>query len=360
MNALILILLLAQSSLYDRGGELLRSGKLAEAEQAYRAHLKANPNHVEAHANLGSVLSRREDFAGAITQYRKALALQPGLAPLRLNLGIAYFKARNWGQAVTQFDAFLKAQPGHRQSMQLRALSLLELEQYTEAALAFEALLPGDASVQLGLATAYLRSDRVAQAQKLLGPLLAQNNSPEVLLTVGQALFAEDRLDEALETLLKARQLSPNLPTLALNLGAVHWKQKRTAEAVAEWRNELNLHPDSAEAKFTLGAAVAMSGGDKIEAERLLRTSLAQKPRHARANYQLAKLVWQTKRSPEAVSCLEKSIAATPDYREAYYLLGTIHQSLGRKAEAAKAFAAVKRLSAKELATQQDLFSEQQ
>ena len=353
-------LLFGQLDLYERGGELLRAGKLVEAEQAYRQHLKSKPNHVEALANLGAVLSRREEFGAAVVQYRKALALRPGLAPLHLNLGLAYFKMRDWGKAVVEFDAFLKAQPGHRQSMQLRALSLLELEKYGEAATAFEGLMPTtDASVQLGLATAYLKSDRVGQAQKILTPLLEQGNSAEVLLTMGQALFAEERLDEAMEVLLKARGLQPGLPTLGLHIGAVHWRKKQNAAAVAEWRGELKRHPESVEAQFTLGAALAMTDGDKIEAERLLRASLLKKPKHARANYQLAKLVWQNQRSVEAVSCLEKSIAADPDYREAHYLLASVYQGLGRKVEAAREFAAVKRISAKELATQQDLFSEQ-
>jgi tetratricopeptide (TPR) repeat protein len=355
----LLFLLFAQADLYERGGEFLRAGRLAEAEKAYREHLKTHPKHVEALANLGSVLSRKEDFPQAIVQFQEALALRPTLAPLHLNLGLAYFKTRDWARAASEFEQFLKAQPGHRQSMQLRALSLFELERYSEASDAFEALLPGDASIQLGLATAYLRSDRVAQAQKILGPLLEQGNSPEVLLTVGQALFAEERFDEAMTTLLKARELSPTLPTLGLHIGAIHWRKKQNAEAVAEWRNELKAHPENPEAQFTLGAALAMTGGDKIEAERLLRASLARKPKHARANYQLAKLVWQKNRSVEAVTCLEKSIASDPDYREAHYLLANVYQSLGRKTEAAREFAAVKRISAKELSRQQDLFSDQ-
>jgi tetratricopeptide (TPR) repeat protein len=355
----LLFLLFTQADLYERGGEFLRAGRLAEAEKAYREHLKTHPKHVEALANLGSVLSRKEDFPQAIVQFQKALALRPTLAPLHLNLGLAYFKTRDWARAASEFEQFLKAQPGHRQSMQLRALSLFELERYSEASDAFEALLPGDASIQLGLATAYLRSDRVAQAQKILGPLLEQGNSPEVLLTVGQALFAEERFDEAMTTLLKARELSPTLPTLGLHIGAIHWRKKQNAEAVAEWRNELKAHPENPEAQFTLGAALAMTGGDKIEAERLLRASLARKPKHARANYQLAKLVWQKNRSVEAVTCLEKSIASDPDYREAHYLLANVYQSLGRTADAAREFAAVKRISAKELSRQQDLFSDQ-
>lgn len=361
MWCLTIFWLLAQLDLYERGGDLLRAGKLAEAEQAYREHLKTHPAHVEALANLGAVLSRREEFGAAVVQYRKALELRPGLAPLHLNLGLAYFKMREWGKAVVEFDAFLKAQPGHRQSMQLRALSLLELEKYGEAAAAFEGLLPTtDASVQLGLATAYLRSDRAVQAQKILTPLLEQGNSAEVLLTMGQALYVEERFDEALDAFLKARSLQPALPTLGLHIGSVYWRKKQNAEALVEWRGELKRHPESAEAQFTLGAAVAMSGGDKIEAERLLRASLAKKPKHARANYQLAKLVWQNKKSVEAVRCLEKSIAADPEYREAHYLLASVYQGMGRKAEAAREFAAVKRISAKDLATQQDLFSEQQ
>ncbi len=353
-----LSLMWAQVDLYDQGGAYLRAGKLVEAEQAYRQHLKTHPNHVEAMANLGSVLSRREEFGQAIVQYRRALQLRPDLAPLHLNLGLAYFKMREWAPAVGEFDAFLRGEPGHRQSRQLRALALLELEKYPEAALAFEELLPGDVSVQLGLATAYLRSDRVAQAQKILTPLLEQGSSGEVWLTVGQALFVEDRLDEAMEALRKARGLQPGLPGLGLHLGAVHWRLRQRAEAIAEWRAELRAQPGNAEAQFTLGAALAMSGGDKIEAERWLRASLQKKPKHARANYQLGKLVWE-RRSAEAVTCLERSIAADPEYREAHYLLGRVYQGLGRKAEAAREFAAVSRLSAKELATQQDLFSEQ-
>lgn len=354
------VLLLAQADFYEQGTALLRSGRLAEAERAFREHLKTHPAHVEARANLGAVLARREDFPGAIEQYRKALAAAPQLAPLRLNLGLAYFKTRDWQQALTEFDRFLAASPGHRQAMQLRALSLMELEQYPTAALAFEALLPGDVTIQLGLATAYLRSNRLPEAQKILNPLLERSDSAEVLLTVGQALVAEDRLDEALATFEKAHALNASLPTLALHIGSVHWRRKDFDKALAQWRTELKLHPTSPEARFTLGAGLLQSGGDKMEAEKLLRACLRQKPRHPKANYQLAKLLWQSRKAGEAVNCLETAVAADPNYREAFYLLGTVYNQLGRKADSTRAFAAVKRLAARELSAQQDLFSEPQ
>ncbi|MFN7541801.1 MAG: tetratricopeptide repeat protein [Acidobacteriota bacterium] len=359
MGALLLGILLAQADLYEQGTALLRAGRVAEAEKAFRAHLAAKPGHVEARANLGAVLARKEDYAGAIEQYGRALRLAPQLKVLHLNLGLAYFKARQWEEAIREFSRYLAAAPGQRQAMQLRALALMEVERYGEAARAFEGLMPGDVTVQLGLATAYLRSERVAEAQKILGPLLERGDSAEVLLTVGQALMAEDRGEEALAAFLKARGIDAKLPTLGLHIGSVYWKKKEFARAIAEWREELKQHPENAEAKFTLGAGLAQSGGDKIEAERLLRATLRQKPRHAKANYQLAKLVWQSRKSGEAAVCLERAVAADRDYREAYYLMGTVYTGLGKKVEAARAFAEAKRLSAKELSTQQDLFSEQ-
>lgn len=358
--ALVPALLWGQPDLYELGNVRLRAGQLAEAEQAYRGHLKQHPRHGEALANLGSVLSRREAYSEAIDCYQRALRLQPQLTPLHLNLGLAYFKLQRWELAVGQFDRFLRAQTGHRQAMQLRALALLEMERYGDAAAAFEALLPAsDPTIALGLATAYLRSNRAAAAEKLLLPLMADGKSPELLLAMGQALLVEERFDEALETLLRARSLKPGLPALGLHIGAVHWRKKDVAAALKEWRAEAQAAPDSPQALFTLGAALAQSNGDKAEAERLLRGALRRKPRHARANFQLAKLLWQKNRSPEAVACLENAIATDPKYREAHYLLATIYQALGRKEEAQREFAAVKRLSAAEVATQQDLFSEQ-
>lgn len=360
VTALLPALLWGQPDLYELGNARLRAGQLAEAEKAYRGHLQRQPRHAEALANLGSVLARREAYPEAIECYQRALRAQPQLTPLYLNLGLAYFKTQQWEPAVAQLDLFLRAQGNHRQAMQLRGLALLELERYPEAATAFEALLPSpDPTIALGLATAYLRSNRGAAAEKLLLPLMAEGNSPELLLAMGQALLVEERFDEALETLLRARALRPGLPTVGLHIGAAYWRKKEVAKALAEWRGELQAAPDSVQAHFTLGAALAQSDGDRTEAEQLLRGALRRKPRHARANFQLAKLLWQKSRSPEAIACLETAISADPKYREAHYLLATLYQAQGRREDAARAFAAVKRLSAAEVATQQDLFSEQ-
>ena len=352
-------LTLAAQSAFDRGNDHLRAGRLADAEQAYKLHLKTNPTDAQALANLGAVQARREDYASAIVSYQRALKAAPSLTPIFLNLGLAHYKQRQWPQALGAFNEFLKFQPAHRQTLQLRALTLLELESFPEAAKAFEALTPtNDATVLIGLATAYTKSNRAAEAQKLLGPLLDQGTSPELQLTLGQAYFGEGQDADAMAAFQKARALNPNLPTLGLHIGAVLWRQRKLPEAVAEFRGELKRFPADAEANFTLGAAVALTGGDLKESEQLLRKALAQKPNHPRANYQLAKLVWQQRKAPEAIPCLERAVKNDPDLREAYYLLGRVYQETGRKADSQRVFARVKELADKARSRQLDLFSE--
>jgi tetratricopeptide (TPR) repeat protein len=359
IRLLLCTLSLAAQSAYDKGNDLLRAGRLAEAEQSYKLHLKTNPNDAQALANLGAVQARREDYPAAIASYQKALKAAPSLTPIFLNLGLAHYKQRQWPQALDAFDEFLKFQPAHRQSQQLRALTLLELENYPAAVTAFETLTPtNDATILIGLATAYTKSNRPADAQKLLGPLLDQGTSPELQLTLGQAYFGEGQDADAMAAFQRARQLNPTLPTLGLHIGAVLWRQRKLPEAVAEWREEVKRFPANAEALFTLGAAVTLTGGDPKEAEQLLRKAIAQKPNHPRANYQLAKLIWQQRKAPEAIPCLERAVKNDPDLREAYYLLGRVYQETGRKADAQRVFTRVKELADKARSQQLDLFSE--
>lgn len=364
LPALLLASLLpAQSpadALFSRAAGLHQSGKLAEAETAYKQYLQKYPPKAEVLANLGVLLARREAFSEAITYYRKALALDRSLTPLHLNLGLSYFKSGRFADALPELELFLQANSGHRQALQLRAMALLEVDRFDDAAQAFSALLPAsDSTISLGLATAYIRLGRQAEAQRILEPLLSANNDAQVQLTFGQALFSEGRLAESLAAFERARQLNPKLPQVRLHIGSVYWRQKKTADAIDHWRAEYQAAPESFLPVYTLGSALAAAEVPGAEATALLRKAVRLKPAHAQANYQLAKLLWQTAKSKEAVSYLERATAADPDFRQAHYLLATVYQALGDRTAAAREFAAVKRISEKDLSRQQDLFSEQ-
>ena len=342
--------------LFEQAVRLQQASKWAEAEEAYRTYVKRFGATAEALANLGAVLTREGRFQDAVGAYAHALKLAPDVVPIRLNLGLAYFKSGQLALAVEEFSAVLGKQPGHLQARQLRAMSLLELERYEEAARDYSMLMPSqDVNVRLGLASAYLRLGRTAEAQSIMESLF-ENDSAEVKLLLGQVLVETGRLEEAKTALARAVALNPSLPTVHLNLGAVYWRQQETDAAIAEWRAELSAHPDSFQANYTLGAGLALSAAHTAEAEKLLRRAAALEPGNAMALYQLAKLVWQGSKGREAVSLLERSIKADPNYRNAHYLLAQAYQESGRKEDAAREFAAVKRISQQEARRSQDLF----
>ncbi len=345
-------------SLFERARTAQAGGRDAEAEAGYREYLRKYGPRAEVLGNLGALLARRESYAEAIQHYQQALKLDPALTPLHANLGLAYFKQGQADAALREFDRFLKANPGNRQAMQLRGMTLLELERYSEAETQYRQLGEGDLSVTLGLATSLLRQRKTAGARALLDPVLARGDSPELQLTLGQALLNDGRPDEALEAFERARALNAALPALRLNLGAVYWTQRKTQEALAEWRAEYAVNPGSFEAVYTLGAALALNPASQTEAVQFLRKAAGMRPRNARANYQLGKLIWQTSKNQEAVLFLQKATEADGEFREAFYLYGTVLQSLGRKTEAARAFARVKQLSEQDVQRQRDLFLE--
>ena len=341
---------------FQQARRLQQAGQWSDAERAYKQYVKLHGATPEALANLGAVLVHEEKYEEAISKYRAALKLAPKLTPIRMNLGLAYLKSGNRALALQQFTAYLREDPGNRQVMQLRAMTLLDLERFAEAAKDYSTLMPtDDVSVIIGLATAYLRLEQPAEARQALEPLLARD-SAEAELLLAQALIADGRVPEARSALEQAQRLNPKLPSLHFHLGAIYWKQQDTDAAIAEWRKELEADPAGFQPNYTLGAALALSSADAKEAEMLLRKAIAVKPRNATALYQLAKLVWQRSKSEEAISLLDRSVQVDPRYREAHYLLGTVYQTLGRKQEAAREFALIRRLSESEVKRTRDIF----
>ncbi len=362
---LALIVLVAQSqSLADAAFERARaahtSGRLAEAETLYRDYERKFGPRAEVLANLGAVLAQREDFSNAIQAYQRALKLNPSLVPLHLNLGLAHFKQGQSANAIAEFDAFLAAQPDHRQGRQLRAMALMELERYAESEQQYRSLLPGDLSISLGLALSLLRQQKGAEARAILDPLFESNDSPELQFTLGQALLEDGQIDDALAAFERVRKMKPDLPLLRLNIGGAYWRQRKTVQALDEWRQEYTANPRSFSAVYTLGAALALSEKDRPQAEQYLRQAVALRPRNARASYQLAKLLWAKQSAQEAGKLLATATTEDPKFREAFVLYGAVLRAQGRAAESAKAFARAKELSQQELSRQRDLFLEGQ
>lgn len=339
---------------FDQARQLQQAKRWTQAEQAYRAHIKRFGPSAEALANLGAVLVQEEKFGEAIASYQQALKIAPHLTPIHMNLGLAYMKSGKAADAAASFSQYLAKDPKNRQARQLRAMAYLDAEKYSESAADYRALLPSDdLTVRLGLASALARSGKADEARSTLEPVLA-SSAPEVQFVYGQALFEEGNYTKALEVLQEVQKANPKTPLLRYYLGAIYWRQQQTDAAIEEWRKEYEANPDSFQANYTMGAALAFTS--PAEAESYLRKAVKLRPRHPQTCYQLAKLLWAKSKSPDSAALLEQAVQSQPAYREAHYLLATVYQSLGRRADAQREFAVVKKLSESDVQKSRDLF----
>ena len=78
----------AVTELLAAGLQHHQAGRLAEAEACYRRVLAAQPNHAEAHSNLGVALKDQGKLDEAVAAYRQAISIKPDYAEAHSNLGM--------------------------------------------------------------------------------------------------------------------------------------------------------------------------------------------------------------------------------------------------------------------------------
>src|SRR5690349_13289969 len=84
---------------------LHQSGDFEGAIREYREYLKARPDSMPAHSNLGAALAHLGRYEEAIEEYRAALKGDPRNAPVLLNLGLTYYKTDRIPEAAQRLEA---------------------------------------------------------------------------------------------------------------------------------------------------------------------------------------------------------------------------------------------------------------
>ena len=86
-------------------------GDNARAIALYGRALAANPEHADAHCNLGRLLHERGDRIAAEAHYRLALCACPDLGLYWFNLGVAVEDGRRRAEAIDCYRAAIERDP---------------------------------------------------------------------------------------------------------------------------------------------------------------------------------------------------------------------------------------------------------
>ena len=213
----------------------LETANPAKAVSLYQEYLSAAPDAWEAHAQIGLIYSRAEAHDQAVEAYREALRLNPDRESVRRNLAIVYYKRGN---------------------------QLLESELNEAAAADFLQSIQMDASLAgpyQGLAAAYVRSDKWAEAANALEEALRQEPDNKWALEwlsaaaveLGNAAVAREDFEGAVREFERA-PLEMRDARVSGMLGFLYTKLERYDRAVDSLGRALLANPNDESSRNNL------------------------------------------------------------------------------------------------------------
>jgi tetratricopeptide (TPR) repeat protein len=317
----------------------LRQGK--DAFEALRRAAELLPEDAEAHANLGSELHSRGEWAAARSSLRRALELEPRNPDVFIEAADAERALRRPRDAIALYERALALDPHRREAHNNLANAFLELNEPEPAARHYRqalALKPEDAQVLCNLANALRQLGQLDEALEcsrraiVLSPGLAMAHNNLGLLLAGRGQRAE-----AVGSYREALRLNPRYVEALNNLGNVLREQGEQREATARFREAVQLDPSRADSHCNLGYAL-LDTRHLAEATAAFRHALALQPESLSARLGLAAALRVQGFADEAAASCRAALAAEPRSPAALALLGELCADRGRFEEAHELF----------------------
>lgn len=297
-----------------------KTGRFAEAEQAYRRRLALLPNDKYAQLGLVRITLQAGDAAGAERQVvallETAADFQPALnlyAEMLANRGDRAAAARQRLRAAesTRFrqapDPWMEAM--HDSCYDPKLLAVLGTIDYQTAfgdkGVAFMVratqLAPTDAEVSNLLGELYLKLGEPEKARSFLQQAITLVNPGDVMLYVNlcEAYRMLHRAPEALEVANRGAISFPNAYQLQNELGAILGDLGRLGESAAAYRQAIARAPADPDSNFSLGVTL-MALGQKDEGIAAVKHSLTLNPSYPRALAVLGRYELEAGRLDEA------------------------------------------------------------
>lgn len=210
--------------------ELHQSGRLKEAEQAYRGVLRKQPQNSEALHLLGLLAHQAGDNEAGADLIRRAIGIRGERAVYHFNLGVVLTAAGDTAGAENAYRTCLALAPDRAETHNNLGLLLQARGEPAEAAAAFRCALAQD--------------PQHAEAHANLG-------------RASQELGEEAA---ALASFERALTVDPRLPEAHFGRGRILENKGRWAAAEAAYRAALDARPDFQEAENNLAATLLAQG----------------------------------------------------------------------------------------------------
>jgi tetratricopeptide (TPR) repeat protein len=245
-----------------------RTGHVHEAEVTARGLLKIAPNDIDAHKLLGRIYLRQLSDASnsvsstspsgnaldlAIAEFEKIVSLQPKDVEDRMVLGQLYTVKHEPKKAEDEFKTAQAIEPDSEEVVLNLARLYADSGDIAHTAKIIEAVSVNDRTpkmeVALGAAYDQLKrpKDAIAAYQRAAD---MDPGDAHTLDALGQALLADNQLDESLKQFKLLAEADPEDTEALIHIGEIQRRQGKYEDALATIRKARKQDPTSLEAGY--------------------------------------------------------------------------------------------------------------
>lgn len=296
---------------------------------------------------LSRALQKKKDAAGAEAELKRALQLRPGYGAALRALGKLYAGADRSKEAIEVLTQASQFGSNEERATALVALGavLLDVGRADDARVAFDQAIeraPAQVEIRLGIARAYLSTNKKDDATKASGVLaVAADLAPDladVQTLLGQVREATGDIDGAEDAYWQSIRLAPRALFPRRRLLRLSLDRQKFVKAKQHADELLSIDDGEAEHHFLAGL-VASKQGDAAAARKHYADAIARADGdYPEAYFNLGILERDEKHLDDAIAAYQKAIVQRPGYHAAENNLGLTLVAAGRADEAEKLY----------------------
>ncbi len=325
---------------YLMGGK--DSASVSEAERLAKEILAKNPNHIEGHILMGSVLFAQDHKDQAFAELNRAIEIDPQRVESYLSLARFHASTKDLAKAEATFQRAISVNSSSALAHYEYGKFLVQTNRADDAEKEFQLAVqiePANRDAHFVLASFYLVNKRYAKAEEAYKALAElDKDKPEGRSVLGDYYGATGRLDEAIAIYKEVVSKSPDYTQGHYRLAELMLNRGDLASAKTEIENILKKDANDRQAMI-LRARIEMQSGDTNEMKAAiadLQEVLKQEPNSRAGLFFMAEANFRAGLTDQARVYAGELTRNYPDYLPAKLLQVQIDLSTGDAKSAAQ------------------------
>ena len=330
------------------------SGEAEKAKKCYEKAIEINSNYANAHNNLGVMFANLSELQKAKNCFEKAVVINPSYVEAHNNLGAIYKNLGETEKAKNCFEKAIEINPNYADAHSNLGAIFNDLGETEKAKNCFEKAIeinPGYADAHSNLGAIFNNLGETEKAKNCFEKAIEINpgyanayyNLGVILANLGENQKARDCYEKVIE-------INPNHPGTYNNLGAIFNSLGEVKKAKECYEKAIEIDPDHADALNNLGV-IYRELVEIQKARDCYEKAIKINPNHTFALNNLGITFQDLEENQKARDCYEKAIKINPNHTDALNNLGITFQDLGENEKAMNCFEKLIKINSTDIPT---------